>query len=135
MKFPYLKRSDPRDPSVPWISRPILPVRLFNRDKYLDFLALVDSGADYSLFNVQIAEALGIDLSDAESHSTFGIGGEGIKTVYRPIEMEVKGAGERLTIQAGFIDSKGVSALLGQYDFFDRYKVTFERAKERLELK
>ncbi len=80
MKFMYLKRSDPPDPNAPWISRPILPVRLFNGGNHLDFLALVDSGADYSLFNVEIATALGIDLSSARSFKTFGIGGNAIET-------------------------------------------------------
>ena len=134
MKFAYLKQLGPR-PNAPWISRPMLPVRLFNGDNHLDILALVDSGADYSLFNIEIAAALGIDLSSAEPHKTLGIGGEPIETVYVPIELEVKGAGERLTVEAGFINSKGVPALLGQHDFFQSYKVTFERAKERFELK
>ncbi len=45
------------------------------------------------------------------------------------------GARERMTIDVGFTDSPGVMALLGQQDFFEHYQITFERYKERLELK
>jgi len=41
---------------------------------------------------------------------------------------------EMIKIEAGFTDSPGVHAILGQADFFQHFKITFERYKERMEI-
>jgi hypothetical protein len=60
MKFDYLKQPNFNDPQKPWISRPMIPVRLFHQGKHVDVYALVDSGADTSLFHASLATTLGI---------------------------------------------------------------------------
>ncbi len=88
--------------------------------------ALVDSGADYCLFNLEIAKYLGIDLSHTKEVTVTGITGQG-KMYFAEIEMEVEHLNEKLKIDAGFIDSQFVDALLGQMSFFETHRIKFEK--------
>jgi len=44
------------------IVRPIIPIILKSQTKLMLYSALIDSGADYSIFSLDIADALGIKL-------------------------------------------------------------------------
>lgn len=56
--------------------RPLIPIRLAYKHKLikLPILALVDSGADRTLFPASVAEALGIKLERGAIHQHLGIG-------------------------------------------------------------
>jgi hypothetical protein len=49
--------------------------------------------------------------------------------------MQLVGTNESLKVAVGFTESAGVGALLGQADFFQAHKVTFERYKQRMEIR
>lgn len=49
----------PSNPNEQWKRRPMLQIEIFGKKGSQKFNALVDSGADYSLFNIQVAELLG----------------------------------------------------------------------------
>ncbi len=53
--------------------RPLLPISLKNKDKAFSYLALLDSGADFNIFHEEIAEVLGLDLSDTAPIKIGGI--------------------------------------------------------------
>ncbi len=60
MKFPYKQfvvQSRPRGPTA-IVSRPVLPVHVEFKQR-VAYEALVDSGADYSIFHAQIGETIG----------------------------------------------------------------------------
>ena len=135
MTFPYLKVPNLSDPNAPWTSRPIIPVRLLRGEVHQDVYALVDSGADKTLFDASLADLLGLDLDAAKRERFVGISGTPIEVAVATIEVQVRGSDDRFELEAGFTTAQGVSALLGQAGFFERHKVTFERAKERLTLK
>lgn len=134
MKFDYLKQPNFLNPQKPWISRPLIPVRLINKDKQLKVYALLDSGADASLFHSSIAKELGIDMETGRRESFFGISGENINVYFHSINLQIIGSSETVELEAGFTDSKGVAAILGQTGFFENYHIKFERDKERLEV-
>jgi len=135
MKFDYLKQPNFRNPNQPWISRPLIPVRLLNGEKQIRLLALVDSGADSSLFHASIARELGLDLRSGREQTYHGIsGGNGITAFVHSIEMQIQGAPEVVKLQAAFTESEGVGAILGQSDFFDFYHIRFEKDKDRIEI-
>ncbi len=52
---------------------------------------------------------------------------------FHEVKLKIVGASEVLDIDIAFTESEGVSALLGQTDFFKHYTITFERSKERME--
>jgi len=74
MKYPYWKIT-PENASDPWIRRPLVPITLEGPARTMKFAALVDSGADHSLFHTDVAKALGIDLGACEKQAVAGIEG------------------------------------------------------------
>lgn len=135
MKFKYVKHPNFAHPTEKWISRPQIPVRLSHNSKQIRVYALVDSGADKSLFHSSIARELGISLKDAQKEEFFGIAADAKVTAYiHKVKVQVEGAGDSINIDVGFTDSEGVGAILGQSGFFDHYNIRFERSKEQIEL-
>lgn len=134
MKFDYLRQPNFLNPNQPWISRPVIPVALLHKDKSIKVLALVDSGADISLFHASLARELGIDLANGRKEIFRGISeGQGVDVYIHGIGLQVIG-GDPIEIDVGFTESKSVGAILGQSGFFDHYHVKFERDKERVEI-
>ena len=83
-------------------------------------MCLVDSGADLCLVPAKIGEILGINI---ESGSREEIGGIA--------ETPIVG----VDVVAGFTESKGVRAgILGQRDFFDKYRITFQRSRNWIDI-
>ncbi len=126
MRFPYLKLPS-IIPGLKWTARPYIRIRLSGSQGNWEGYALIDSGADRSLFNIQIAEALGLDLSEAPVENFGGIEGGNLKAKLHKVKAQIIGMNEEIEIMAGFIDSNGVAAILGQDGFFDAYKIKFEK--------
>ena len=55
MKFNYKKYSSS-------VLRPVIPIKLKNKDLEIGYEVLVDSGADFCVFDAQVGEAIGIDV-------------------------------------------------------------------------
>lgn len=59
MKFRYKE-------IAPQYTRPIIPIEIINekdRSQSIKYEVLVDSGADLNIFDAEIGEAIGIDIS------------------------------------------------------------------------
>lgn len=126
MKFPYLKLPS-RILNLKWTARPYIQVRLISPKSNWEGYALIDSGADRSLFNMQIAEALGLDLTNSPSEDFGGIEGGNLKAKLHKVKVQIVGMSDEIEVLAGFMDSSGVAAILGQDGFFDAYKIKFEK--------
>lgn len=126
MRFPYLKLPS-TDPRLKWIARPSIQVKLTGPKGSRVGYALIDSGADRSLFNIQIAEKIGLNLTNAPQEYFSGIEGGTLKAKLHKVKVQIVGMNDEVEILAGFIDSSGVSAILGQDGFFDAYRIKFEK--------
>jgi hypothetical protein len=88
--------------------------------------ALVDSGADSSMFPAEWAARLGIDLYDkdiCEEHKCATAGGTATSYVYKPgISARIEGHIYRL--EASF--SEHLSVILLGREFFMYYRITFD---------
>ena len=102
--FDYRKVPDHTIPRKRWIKRPMLQVTLFNGMKHKQVVCLVDSGAS---------------SIEAYMHS---------------IEIQIQDFPERLKIEAGFTESEGVDAILGQGGFFENLRICFDRSRWRIEV-
>jgi hypothetical protein len=100
----------------------------------MDVRCLLDSGAIDSIFHSSIARVLGIDLTSGRPKEYTGIAGQTILAYLHPIQLQVQGFHERITLEAAFTDAHEL-ALIGQTGFFDEYQVTFERYRGRFEIK
>jgi len=96
-------------------------------------ICLVDSGADESLFHSSIARNLGIEIETGIYKRFDGIAGT-LEAYMHPIDVEVQGFSERVTIEIGFTESEGVDAILGQMGFFDNHTICFDRRRGRMEI-
>lgn len=135
MLFDYRKKQDSPNPVEPHILVPEIQVILSHQGKGVKLWAMIDSGAATSLFHSSVAEALGIDLTSGVKQEFFGISGEPTFGYFHNVGLQIIGESKPLAFTAAFTDSPGVFALLGQADFFQAYKITFERYKERIEIK
>ena len=135
MKFKYIKI--PIDPLKPWKSLPLIPVRVFGAKKniYYDIYALLDSGADKSLANLELAKYLNLDLSNQPTEDFSGIDNIPIACKVINLEVQVIGDHSSIIIPVGFIENLPYALILGRDSFFDNYIITFNQSKEEIELK
>ena len=115
------------------MARPRIRIRLLYGSRFVELLALVDSGADDCIFPAEVAQDLGIPLDDERTMKYRGVGSGHITAYFADIVIDV--GGTRFPLYAGFSDAPSVVPLLGQAGFFDRFEVRFNRPKEIVELK
>jgi hypothetical protein len=127
MKYEY-RVLYPADAYGRFLKRPLIEIDITGPRGKMKELALIDSGADRSLFHQEIAEMLGIDLSTAQYRRTIGITGA-MDVAYTEVQITLEQTGASIKIPVGFIDSPYVSVLLGQEGFFDQHTILFERGQ------
>jgi hypothetical protein len=98
------------------MKRPLLQVTLFNGTQRKQVICLVDSGADECLFHASIGRRLGIDIESGRYKRFDGIAGS-LEAYIHVIEIQIQDLPERVPIEAGFTESDGVDAILGQAGF------------------
>lgn len=110
------------------IRRPVTPVSFWspNRNRWIVYTMIVDTGADYSLLPYSAIEDLKLDLEkDASTLKTFGIGGS--ETVYLIKGCKIKIGEFELTVPVGFLARDDIPPLLGRQDCLDKFGVLFAR--------
>lgn len=133
MKFQYYKIPT-TDPKRKWISRPIVPVILYGPKGIVPIDALIDSGADRSLFHIEVGRRLGLDLNKAPVEVFTGIEGGKLFSKIHKVKLQIIGIDEAVEIIAGFVDGPGVTAILGQEGFFDAFRIKFEKDHNVIEI-
>jgi len=108
--------------------RPLLPVRLHFRQASTPFLlALVDSGADASAFNIGVARRLGIDLAACRRLTIRGVG-RAVEAYGCLVDVEIEG--RRFPAEVRFVPT--ATALLGREDVFMQLKFAFDQRAHTL---
>ena len=133
MEFRYQKRLQSLSPFAPLALKPFVAVDLSSKAHSTRIWALLDSGADVSMFHSSIARLLGINLTDGLKQHFTGITGD-MEAYFHEVDLKLVGLSEIITVAVAFGDLEGVSAILGQADFFQHHQVTFERHQERMEI-
>lgn len=104
-------------------ARPFVAVRLKDGVGHVDTWALIDSGADCSLFHTDWAEVFGITLEPQRLQTTQGVGAS-IPIWFHEMELEV--CGKALRCPVGFSPAAPRAfGLLGRADFFSAFLVGF----------
>ena len=131
MQFPY-KRFKLADGTE--LLKPIIPIGLLYKGKQIKYEALIDSGADFNIFNAEIGELLGIDIRSGKKMKFSGIAGEPFEVYLHNLAVEI--GGWQYKIVAGFsyeISPYGFG-VLGQKGFFDLFRVKFIFSKGIIEI-
>lgn len=127
MIFPYLK-------ITPQIKRPIVPIIMTSKERFITYSALIDSGADWCVFSIELAKALGIALSPRRPIRFIGIGKDELRGYWGKVDARVGNV--NFKIKAIFADISDFGhGILGQKGFFDIFVVKFDLVKEEIELK
>ena len=132
MKYDYLTVSG-QDYRKKFIKRPMVEIEIFGPKESYTILALIDSGADRSLFNIEIAKALGINLEEAHKDIVLGILGKD-EVFVADVEIKIKHLEGKFKIPVSFINSSNVGVLLGEEGFFDTHRIKFEKDHDTFEI-
>jgi hypothetical protein len=140
---PILKRgkSDVRfgfkdfhDPKGRNIGLPLIPVLLEKEGFRVGAEAVLDSGADASLFDSTFADALGISIQDGEPVPMVGIGGRDWAYAH-VLTLSVSDGVESVSFPCRVLFREYVRQnLLGREDFFEVFRITFARYEGYIQL-
>lgn len=114
--------------------RPMVELELVGKTETINALGLIDSGADTTMMNIEYAKALGIDLEKSVKKEFLGIGGTRVVTYIASVTMKVKHFDTPMTTPVAFTDSSSVDVLLGQEDFFESFRIKFEKDHDVFDL-
>ena len=128
--FPYRFIDESKFP------RPYIPVTLRNQKRVMNpLLVLVDSGADFCLFDGELSYLLDIDLTKLEQISLSGVAGAA-EGYLAHIEIGVQETFFPVPVVFSFdFSPKGFGGIIGQVGFFDSLLVVFNRANKTVTLK
>jgi hypothetical protein len=140
MKFDYFKFPLPQKSNFfgSSILKPIIPAVILNpcNDKSIKYAALIDSGADFCIFDAEVGEFLGIDIESGQKEIFGGIQARGGAIAYlHAIEIEIGGWKYKTTVAFSHDIARRGFGIFGQKGFFDIFSVKFDYAKEEIELK
>jgi hypothetical protein len=98
--------------------------------------ALVDTGAEDTVFPEWVANAIGLDLTKAPTGTGAGVGGTPVVLRYAQITLRIADNNERREWQAwaGFTPMHLRLALLGFAGFLQYFTATFHGDREEVEL-
>jgi len=92
------------------------------------FYAIVDSGANISLFQYEIAKLLGIHVHKGKKIPLAGIGGRIYGYLHR---LNLTVGSHRFSCQVCFSQELRVPLnILGRKDFFSQFRITFDEQKK-----
>ena len=138
MKFDYFKLSlkERSEFFGNFILKPIIPVDISYKGKILRYAALIDSGADFCIFDAQIGEYLGIDICEGRQEVFGGIQERGGATAFlHNVVLNIGGWNYKTVIGFSYDIAKHGFGILGQKGFFDKFIVKFDFNKKQIELK
>lgn len=118
--------------------RPIIKITLRNpqNKKQLDYIALVDSGADFNIFHGDLSYMLDIDLTKAKKIPISGISdGTAIEGYWVPLEIGLNGKFYPSMSVFCFEISLDGFGVLGQEGFFNNFLIQFNLSKNEILLK
>ena len=138
MKFRYHKfnLSPSSDFFGKQILKPIIPIKILKANIVLQYAALIDSGADFCIFDAGIGEYLGLNVKSGIEVQFGGIQSlGGAKAYIHKIAIEIGGVRFKSEVGFSYDISKNGYGILGQKGFFDMFSVKFDLQEENIELK
>lgn len=125
IKFPYLRKEKKY--------YPIIPILLRYKDKFIFTEALVDSGANTSVFHAEIAEQLDIEFKHGKKIYLGGIGGRILAYLH---QVKIRITNIDFTCKIAFTEEMPVSLnILGRDNFFEKFLISFDEIKKQLILR
>ena len=117
---------------APGISRPIIPVRLHCNKIFVILETIIDSGADWCIFDAGLLDILKLPLGSQTKF--FGAGKEPLRGFKSKANLTI--AGKDFITEVVFSSELGrhTYGILGQKGFFDNFKVCFDKGRKQIEI-
>lgn len=141
MKFPYREYVSvfPGSTDFRLILRPVITIRVVGPKADARWDALVDSGADETLFPLSLAEVLGVELDEELISEAAGISGDRLKIQYGDVDLRIESDSEIIEWKTtvGFVDFGSASdevIILGHggcLDFFEGFSVSRKERRQK----
>lgn len=138
MKFSYFKFPLARQSEFfgNAILKPIIPIKIIKGNYALRYAALIDSGADFCIFDAEIGEYLGINIRSGRKEIFGGVQEKGDAEAFlHEITLNIGGWDYKTIVGFSYDIAKHGFGILGQKGFFDIFVVKFDFLKEEIELK
>lgn len=114
------------------IRRPIIEIIIKSENSFAIYPVLIDSGADYCIFNIELAKTLGIKLTK-KSADFQGVGKDKIKGFWGKVGIKI--GNQTYQVKAIFANiSQFGHGILGQQGFFDHFDVKLSYQKQTIEI-
>jgi hypothetical protein len=135
MRFKYSQYPTPDGKNI---YRPSVPIVLKNGSSFILVEAVIDSGADFTIFPIEIAGVLNLKLDKNSKKNFIGAGSNPFTVYPSPVKIE------HILRQSGFRSLKWKTdvyfaesqpaILLGNQGFLDQFVVTFDGKKKEIEI-
>jgi hypothetical protein len=129
MIFPYWEVR--LDNQIHWL--PLVPLTVHGQAASVDVLALVDSGAEYSVLGLDLAERLQISLAASTPATLVGIGEHEVPGQMVPVGFQIDK--HKWVAQAVISEAANQRAILGQTGIFAFFTVSFRYSKRVIEVR
>jgi len=118
------------------ILKPIIPIKIGAGDEEICYMALIDSGADFCIFDAEIGEYLGLAIKKGIRVEFGGIQERGGAEAFLHEErLNIGGWSYKTIVGFSYDIAKQGFGILGQKGFFNIFVVKFDFIKEKIELK
>lgn len=122
--------------TLPYLDdEPVVPVEIQDGSgEWHKFFGYLDSGAGYSVFHIDVAEILKINIYKGREISlTVGNGSEIPTFIHR---LPVRFAGKKFIAELSFSPSLGIGTnIIGTKSFFDNFQICFNNKRKAVEVK
>ena len=96
------------------------------------FRFLVDTGSDFSMLPLTVADELGADVESAPEIAVRGIGRSAVKGQLAEITLMI--GDSQVQVPCIFSHEEGTPFLLGRMGFFQRFNITFDNRRKKIVL-
>ncbi|MFH0713100.1 MAG: hypothetical protein V1722_01160 [Candidatus Micrarchaeota archaeon] len=112
---------------------PAVPVTIYFVENATPTYTIIDSGADYCLFNNELADDLKLEIETGRQISLNGIGGKIVAFLH---EVQIQLLNRKITCKALFSrDFKWQANILGRAGFFEAHEITFKEKDKIIQVK
>lgn len=118
---------------TPRVKRPIIPILLKSKNTFIFDRALVDSGADNCIFSIDIANLLGIKLSQKDMVPFSGISQGKVVGYWSELTIRVGKVAYATPVIFAEISNFG-HGIQGQRGFFDHFDVRLSYQRQVIEI-
>jgi len=112
--------------------RPYIRTILHGKEA-LQLLALIDSGCETTMINIEVAALIGIELTKCKRVLVAGVGKGSQKGYQTEIDIEIPGCNSTFASSVIFADIP-TEMLLGQESFFKNFQILFEGNENKFKL-